>query len=133
MRKPFHRHTDTNAQSLYHVRHVWDVARYNPKEADIVIDLLCSFLEGAKSTNRWLQAITYLQAKLFTCSFMQIRKQTFSQDISTLTACGRVLHGHFQWRRTKDGSGHFLPYAGTASHRHIVLACLIAPFLTTCF
>ena len=34
---------DTNANILHHVRRAWDVAQDNPKKADIVIDLLCSF------------------------------------------------------------------------------------------
>ena len=34
---------DTNANTLHHVRRAWDVVQDTPMEADIVIDLLCSF------------------------------------------------------------------------------------------
>ena len=43
--------------------------------------------------NRRLQP-TYLQMKLFAGGFMQIGRQTFSQDISALVVCGHILHGH---------------------------------------
>ena len=71
---------NTNAHILHPLRRVEDVH----DTTDIVIDLLHNFFRRKKSMNNRSQFIQFSQAKLFACGFVQIRRQTFSDNISTL-------------------------------------------------
>ena len=72
--------------------------------------------------NRRLETITYLQMKLFACSLMQIRRQTFSQNISTLLVCAYIVP-YIAWTHSQhEQDGEARQHAWTGVLVHVLLA-----------